>query len=87
MRSPKESFPLLIPEYSPIEMDPRYAHTYFDRGSLYLNLEEYDLALVDLRKAVEIDPEYSEFQLALGAALLTMGSIKVDDSLVRSCFP
>lgn len=56
-----------------IEMDPRYAHTYFDRGSLYLNLEEYDLALVDLRKAVEIDPEYSEFQLALGAALLTMG--------------
>lgn len=63
-----------------IEMDPRYAHTYFDRGSLYLNLEEYDLALVDLRKAVEIDPEYSEFQLALGAALLTIGSI--EESLI-----
>ena len=58
-----------------IEMDPGYAHTYFDRGSLYLNLEEYDLALVDLRKAVEIDPDYSEFQLALGAALLATGSI------------
>jgi len=63
-----------------IETDPRYAHTYFDRGSVYLNLEEYDLALVDLRKAVEIDPEYSEFQLALGAALLTMGSI--EESLI-----
>ena len=57
-----------------IKVDPGYAHTYFDRGSLYLNLEEYDLALIDLAKAVEIDPEYSEFQLALGAALLNMGS-------------
>jgi len=58
-----------------IKVDPGYAYTYFDRGSLFLNLEEYDLALVNLRKAVEIDPEYSEFQLALGAALLTIGSI------------
>ncbi len=64
-----------------IEMDPRYAHTYFDRGSLYLNQEEYDLALIDLRKAVEIDPEYSEFQLALGAALLTMGS--TEESMIH----
>lgn len=59
-----------------IELDPGYAHAYFDRGSLYLNLEEYGLALVDLRKAVEIDPHYSEFQLALGAALLATGNIE-----------
>ncbi len=64
-----------------IEMDPAYAYTYFDRGSVYLNLEEYDLALVDLRKAVEIDPEYSEFQLALGAALVTIGS--TEESMIH----
>jgi len=64
-----------------IEVDPGYAHTYFDRGSLFLNLEEYNLALVDLRKAVEIDPKYSEFQLALGAALLTMGS--TEESMIH----
>lgn len=64
-----------------IEADPSYAHTYFDRGSLYLNLEKYDLALVDLKKAVKIDPEYHDFQLALGSALLTIGN--VDESLIH----
>ncbi|MBN1184899.1 MAG: tetratricopeptide repeat protein [Bacteroidales bacterium] len=58
-----------------ISINPQYAHTYFDRASLYLNLEDYNKALRDLRKAVQLDPAYAEFRMALGAALLNINEL------------
>jgi len=58
-----------------ISIDPKYAHTYFDRGALYLNLENYNKALRDLRKAVQLDPGYAEFRMALGAALFNVNEL------------
>ena len=52
---------------------PDYAHTYFDRGSMYLISGEYSKALEDLRRAVKLDPDYPEFNMALGAGLVNLG--------------
>jgi len=54
---------------------PKYAHTYYDRGSVYLNLEEYDKALKDMYKAVELDSNYAEFRMALGSTLFSLNEI------------
>lgn len=41
-----------------LEEDPTDADATCHRGITYLNLEQYDLSLQDLNKAVELDPEY-----------------------------
>jgi tetratricopeptide (TPR) repeat protein len=64
---------------------PKYAHTYYDRGSLYLNLEEYDKALKDMYKAVELDPNYAEFRMALGTTLFSLNEInKAEEHLEKA---
>jgi tetratricopeptide (TPR) repeat protein len=68
-----------------ISVAPKYAHTYYDRGSLYLNLEEYDKALKDMYKAVELDPNYAEFRMALGATLFSLNEIdKAEEHLEKA---
>lgn len=68
-----------------ISIAPKYAHTYYDRGSVYLNLEEYDKALKDMYKAVELDPNYAEFRMALGATLFTLNEInKAEEHLKKA---
>lgn len=41
-----------------LQEDPTDADAICHRGITYLNLEQYDLSLQDLNKAVELDPEY-----------------------------
>ncbi|MDI7259174.1 MAG: tetratricopeptide repeat protein [Thermodesulfobacteriota bacterium] len=64
-----------------VSIDPKYPHTYFDRGSVYLTLNDYHKALKDLWKAVELDPEYAEFRMALGAALFNIN--KLDEAKIH----
>jgi len=68
-----------------ISIAPKYPHSYYDRGSLYLNLEEYDKALKDMYKAVELDPNYAEFRMALGATLFSLKEInKAEEHLKKA---
>ncbi|MCD6490503.1 MAG: tetratricopeptide repeat protein [Thermodesulfobacterium sp.] len=36
-----------------------YAVAYYNRGNAYLNKGEYDLAIKDLTKAIELNPNYA----------------------------
>ena len=40
-----------------IELNPRDAELYFSRGSAHCGLDQYDKAISDFTKAIEIDPE------------------------------
>ena len=54
-----------------IELDPKYAEAYANRGLVYANLKEMDKAVDDWHKAIELNPglkegikkEAHEFQL------------------------
>lgn len=41
-----------------IEINPRYAEAYHERGLAYDAIGEYDLAISDYNKAIEINPSY-----------------------------
>jgi tetratricopeptide (TPR) repeat protein len=48
-----------IQEYSKaIEIDGQNAVAYAHRGSAYINNQDYDRAVADLKKALQIDPDY-----------------------------
>jgi len=40
-----------------IDLDPKDALSYFDRGAFYIRKKQYDMALADLNKALELDPK------------------------------
>jgi tetratricopeptide (TPR) repeat protein len=42
-----------------IELLPRYAKAYNNRGYIYRKKGEYDHAIADYSKAIEIDPKYA----------------------------
>mgnify|MGYP000035028118 CR=1 FL=1 len=42
-----------------LKADPKNANAYSQRAICYLNLDQLDLSLSDMNKAVEYDPEYS----------------------------
>jgi tetratricopeptide (TPR) repeat protein len=42
-----------------LEINPRYAKAYYNRGFLYRKMGEYDKAISDYTKAIEIDSKYS----------------------------
>ena len=45
-------------EYSrAIELDPKYAFAYINRGNIYSNKNDYDLAITDYTRAIELDPK------------------------------
>jgi len=49
-----------IADYSKaIELNPRYAIAYHNRGFVYRKIGEYDRAILDFTKAIEIDPKYA----------------------------
>ena len=54
-----------------IEKFPKYAKFYNDRGWAYIELDKFDLALADFKKALEIDPKNARAQLGLKIFLLT----------------
>ena len=43
-----------------IELDPKYAHAYFNRGFAYDELKKYEEAIADYTKAMELDPKDSD---------------------------
>lgn len=42
-----------------IQLNPKYAVVYNDRGYSYHELKQYNLAIEDFNKAIELDPQYS----------------------------
>ena len=56
-----------IREYTrAIELDPKYAVVYNDRGEAYLRANQYDLGIADLTRALELDPKYPEAYMHRG---------------------
>ena len=43
-----------------IEIDPKYAIAYYNRGIAYYSLMKYPEALADYTKAIELDPKYAD---------------------------
>ncbi len=41
-------------------MNPNYSDAYYNRGSLYFNLKQYEKAIEDYTKATELDSELKE---------------------------
>ena len=41
-----------------IELKPDYATAYSNRGSTNADLDNYEAALADFNKAIELDPKY-----------------------------
>ena len=54
-------------------MDPNYSEYYNERGTIYLKLERFDLALSDFLKAIELSPPYMEVWTNLAQCYLLMG--------------
>jgi tetratricopeptide (TPR) repeat protein len=43
-----------------IEINPRYAEAYNNRGGTYSQIGQYDQAISDCTKAIEINPRYAD---------------------------
>ena len=56
-----------------IELDSNDPILYSNRSLMYSNLNEFDLALIDADKAIEINPNYSKGYLRRGKALEGLG--------------
>lgn len=54
--------------------DPRYAIAYYLLGRSYLQLDRTDEGIANLRTAVRLDPEETDYRLALGQSLLSNGN-------------
>lgn len=63
-----------------IAKKPNNAVAYYKRGKAYLSEVEYDLALIDLNKAIEINPYYSAAYLSRG---FIYGEKKRDDLAIE----
>jgi WD40 repeat protein/serine/threonine protein kinase len=58
-----------------IELDPKVAVAWINRGVVYLNLHQYDKALGDLNKASELSPKQVLLQYWLALARLGAGDL------------
>jgi tetratricopeptide (TPR) repeat protein len=59
-----------------IEMDPNYSEYYNERGNLYLDLRQLDLAVADYHRAIELSGPYWEVWSNLGQASKQMGRME-----------
>ncbi len=59
-----------------IELDSKDPILYSNRSLMHSNLNEFDLALIDADKAIEINPNYSKAYLRRGKALEGLGRIE-----------
>ena len=53
-----------------IELDPTYAHAYYNRGLAYLNMAIYDRAIEDMDAALRFDPSDGDAHLNKGMVYL-----------------
>lgn len=56
-----------------IQTDPSNAHAYCERGICFMDLADYDRALRDLDKAVQLDAHSGDARLARGRLLMLQG--------------
>jgi len=60
----KGEYDLAVSDYNKaIELNPKDATTYFNRGRAYSSKKSYDLAVVDLDKTIELNPKESSAYL------------------------
>ncbi len=62
---------------------PNTYHCYFARGAIYLQLEEFERALPDLNRAVELKPDSGIAHHRLGALLERLGRVEEAKALYR----
>jgi len=56
----QEKYKQAILDYSKaINLDPKLANAYYNRGYVYIEIRKYKLAIADLDKAIEIKPDYA----------------------------
>ncbi len=56
-----------------ITLDPVYQPAYFERGTVYLRMGQYDLAITDLTEAVDLKPDDSQAYYNRGLAYSLSG--------------
>ena len=56
-----------------IEIDPKDAKAYYNRGLIFNNIGEYYQAIADFTKAIEINPKYADAYNSRGAAYAVKG--------------
>lgn len=59
-----------------IELNPRIAKAYYNRGSIYYAYRDYDRAISDFDKAVRLDPTFTFAYMNLGIAYSDVGRFK-----------
>jgi tetratricopeptide (TPR) repeat protein len=59
-----------------IELDPKFAIAYTNRGVAYDKLKEHEKAIEDFNKAIELDPKNVAMYLNLSEAIIIMGDYK-----------
>lgn len=57
-----------------IAIKPDYIHAYNNRGAVYLNIGDYDRALANLEKVVELDSAFYHVYVNLGNLYLNLGN-------------
>ncbi len=55
-----------------IQLSPEFSKSYFNRGSLYLNMKRFDEAIADCDKAISIDRNYAKAYYNKGVALFNL---------------
>ena len=62
-----------------IEIDPKFADAYYNRGLAYCYKQDYDRAITDYTKAIEIDPKFA-IASAIAATFTTISKITTGPS-------
>jgi len=69
-----------IPEYSTaIELNPKLANAYANRGELYISKKQQEKAFGDLKKAVELDPKGQDPSTIRARAILATAAAKIKE--------
>jgi len=56
-------------------LDPGLAKAYYNRGSAYDDLKQYNRAIQEFDKAIELDPGFAEAYYSRGIAYIVLGKV------------
>ena len=59
-----------------LKKNPKDAELLYDRAGIYVNLERYNDAIVDLTKAIEIKPDKKEYHALIGDTYFRLGDME-----------
>ena len=63
-----------------IEINPKYAIAYYNRGIAYYSLKKYAESLADYTQAIELDPKYADAYYNRGGVYKALGKTKEANS-------